>query len=349
MFLIRQAGPADFAGVYRLAKLLDSYNLPGDPVYIRRLLEISRDSFQGRLPRSTAKYLFVLESVPFPGVPGLLVPGTPGNGTVVGCSLIIAKHGTPGHPHLWFALDKITKRSRTLGIRRSHHVLRLGFTENGPTEVGGLIVLPGYRRHVERCGLQISFVRFLYMAIHPARFEPKVLVEYRGAMGTGNTSIFWDRVGRVFTGLPYPKADRLSVTNKEFIRSLLPHEPIYCALLPTAVQHAIGAVHPSAQRAAGLLQRIGFRPIRQIEPFDGGPYYTARRREIRLIRGTHSLPVAASRRKTGASFLVGTERGGAFRAVVARGKIVKDWLFLGQRSLKLLHVCEGEKVYACPI
>ena len=333
MFLIRQAGPADFAGVYRLAKLLDSYNLPADPAYVRRLLEISRDSFQGRLLKSTAKYLFVLEH----------------NRKIVGSSLIIAKHGTPGHPHLWFALDTVTKRSRTLGLRRSHHVLRLGSTEDGPTEVGGLIVLPGYRRHAERCGLQISFVRFLYMAIHPARFEPEVLVEYRGAMGTGNTSLFWDRVGRVFTGLSYSKADRLSVTNKEFIRSLLPHEPIYCALLPTAVQRAIGAVHPSAQRAAGLLQRIGFRPIRQIEPFDGGPYYTAHRRKIRLVRQTRQFSAVRAWREIGTSFLIGTERGGSFRAVVARGKMVSGRLFIGREPLKLLKVREGENLYACPV
>ncbi len=333
MFLIRQAGPADFAGVYRLAKLLDSYNLPADPVYVRRLLKISQASFQGKQPRSKAEYLFVLER----------------EGKIVGSSLIIAKHGTPGRPHLWFALDTITKHSRTLKIRRSHQVLRLGFTENGPTEGGGLVVLPRYRRHADRCGLQISFVRFLYMAIHPDRFEPEVLVEYRGAMRKRNTSLFWERVGRVFTGLPYPKADRLSVTNKEFIRSLLPHEPIYCALLPTAVQHAVGAIHPSAQRAAGLLRAIGFRPIRQIEPFDGGPYYTARRREIRLVRQMKQVPVVRAKRESGAYFLVGTERGGSFRAVVARGEMAQGWLFLGQESLKRLNVYEGEKVYGCPI
>jgi len=128
--LIREAGPGDFAGIFRLARILDSYNLPADRRFIHRLLETSRDSFRGRLPKTRARYLFALEE----------------RGRIVGCSLIIAKHGTRGHPHLWFELGRVTRRSRTLGRRRTHQVLRLGFTENGPTEIGGLVVLPSCRR-----------------------------------------------------------------------------------------------------------------------------------------------------------------------------------------------------------
>lgn len=289
MFLIRQAGREDFPGVFQLAKLLDSYNLPADQKTIRQLLECSEDSFAGRLPKSKARYLFVLEERP-------TVSDTEGvRHRVVGCSLILAKHGTRAKPHLWLGLESITRRSRTLGIQRSNPVLRLGFTEDGPTEVGGLVVLPGYRKNRECCGLQISYVRFLYMGIHPARFERKILVEYRGAFGAGNRSPFWESVGRVFTGLPYRQADRLSVTNKEFILGLFPHEPIYCALLPESVRKAIGAIHPAAQRAAGLLKGIGFRPIPQIEPFDGGPYYSASQGQVRLIRLMRWLRAAVIR------------------------------------------------------
>ncbi len=361
MFLIRQAGPDDFPGVFALARLLDSYNLPADRGYIRELLQVSEESFAGRLPRSKARYLFVLEEKgqspleqgqsPLQRILEGAGAGTVPAGTVpkiVGCSLIIAKHGTPGRPHLWLGLESITKRSRTLGIRRTHPVLRLGFTEDGPTEVGGLVVLPRYRKHPEQCGLQISYVRFLYMAMHPDRFENKILVEYRGAMRTGNQSPFWEAMGRVFTGLPYGKADRLSVSNKEFIRSLFPREPIYCALLPKSVRAAIGAIHPAAQRAAALLRGIGFKPMDQIEPFDGGPYYSAARAKVRLIRRTKRLRVAANvilaqaRIKSDGSnrsYLVGTEVGGFFRAALMRGS----------SELKLLRVGAGDPVYACPV
>lgn len=341
MFLIRQAGPADYAGVFALARLLNSYNLPADPTYVRKLLALSRDSFAGRAPRTQAKYLFVLEE-----------QFHRSHKRLVGCSLIMGKHGTPGSPHLWFSLDTLKKRSRTLGIARSHQVLRLGFTEDGPTEVGGLIVLPGYRRHPDRCGLQISFVRFLYMAMNPRRFEPQVLVEYRGAMSIGGKTPFWENVGKVFTGLSYAKADRLSVDNKEFIVSLLPADPIYCALLPTAVQQAIGAIHPAAERAAKLLQGIGFQRLPQIEPFDGGPYYLAQRSKIKLVQSTRRMKAklfAGPRLRGSHFFMVGTEKGGTFRAVIARAGLKGNQLALGREELKLLGVEPGDLLYACPI
>ncbi|MBI3318731.1 MAG: arginine N-succinyltransferase [Candidatus Omnitrophica bacterium] len=329
MFLIRQAGPGDFSGVYALARILDSYNLPADRRYLRELLLTSQRSFAGKVPREKGRYLFVLED----------------RGRIVGCSLIIAKHGVPGQPHLWLGLERARKKSRTLGVEREHKVLRLGFTEDGPTEVGGLVVLPPYRRNRRQCGLQISFVRFLYMAIHPERFERKVLVEYRGAMGSGKKSPFWEALGRVFTGLSYQRADRLSVSNKEFILHLFPREPIYCALLPVSVQRAIGAIHPAASRAAGLLKGIGFRPIPQIEPFDGGPYCAAPLRKIRLIRRVKRLSLAEVLVRPGLT-LVGTEAGGFFRAALIPGAAMPDRS--GQEALRrLLKVRRGEKVYAC--
>jgi arginine N-succinyltransferase len=178
------------------------------------------------------------------------------------------------------------------------------------------------------------------MAMHPERFEKDVLVEYRGAMGRGNRSPFWEEVGKVFTGLPYGKADRLSVTNKEFIWSLLPKEPIYCALLPKPVQAAIGAIHPDARQAARLLESIGFRPLPQIEPFDGGPYYLARRANVSVVRSMRRIPAGRFDSSGGGRFLVGTDAGGKFRAVMASGA-TELW--------KRLRVDAQEVVNACRI
>ena len=345
MFLIREAGPKDFRGAFSLAKALDSYNLPADGSYIRQLLQTSEESFAGLLAKPKARYLFVLER----------------EKKIVGCSLIIAKHGTPGHPHLWFSEEQIEKSSRTLGTRRSHPVLRLGYTEDGPTEVGGFVVLPRYRGRPERCGLQLSYVRFLYMAMHPERFEKTVLIEYRGAMGAGGKSPFWEAIGRVFTGLSYQRADRLSARNKEFILGLLPSEPIYCALLPESVQRAIGAIHPAAQPAAALAARIGFRPIPQVEPFDGGPYYSALRKEIKLVRETRKVTVATSpspwpspRRGEGGVrgfhlHLVATEAGGCFRAVLIRGTVSSGRFTMEEEGFDRLKVHSGDQAYVCAV
>ena len=347
MFLIREAGPKDFSGVYPLAKLLDSYNLPADPAYVKHLLRLSRDSFRGKVPREKAKYLFVLEAK------GRLAAFAKGSETtrpscLVGCSLIIAKHGTKGSPHLWFGLERLVKKSRTLRLTRSHEVLRLGYTEDGPTQVGGLEVLPGFRRHPAHCGLQLSYARFLYMAIHPRRFEEKVLVEYRGLSRIGEKSPFWEAVGKTFTGLSYKKADRLSVANKEFILGLLPKEPIYRALLPRDVRRAIGAVHPGARRAVVLLRRIGFRPIPQVEPFDAGRYYAASRKKIRLVKRTRRM--VADRGEGGRTLcLAGTDRGGFFRALLTRVTLQGNRCKLEEEALKSLGIKPGDTVHACPL
>ena len=333
MLLIREAGPRDFSGVFALARILDSYNLPADRRFIRDLLETSESSFGGLLPRNRARYLFVLEA----------------ERKIVGCSLIIAKHGTPGHPHLWFSLDRVEKRSETMPIRKSHAVLRMGGTEDGPTEVGGLIVLPRYRGRPERCGLQLSYVRFLYMAAHPERFQDTVLIEYRGAMGSKGKSPFWEAIGRVFTGLPYQKADRLSAVNKEFILSLLPAEPIYCALLPPAVQKTIGAIHPSAQPAAALAARIGFRRIPQVEPFDGGPYYTASLQAIRLVRETRPVRLLQGGGGANRPHLVAAEAGGYFRAVLTEGTISTERFKMGEEAFRKLKIKAGDPAHVCAV
>jgi arginine N-succinyltransferase len=234
----------------------------------------------------------------------------------------------------------------------------MGGTEDGPTEVGGLVVLPRYRHGRERCGLQLSYIRYLYMAMHPERFEKTVLIEYRGAMGSKGKSPFWEAIGRVFTGLPYHRADHLSTRNKEFIQSLLPEEPIFCALLPNPVQRAIGAIHPSARPAAALAGRIGFRRIPQVEPFDGGPYYTADRERIRLVRETRRLPVVQREKKIGTGyrngtryrgFLVAEETGGTFRAVLAEGAISAGQFKMEEEAFRRLKMKAGDPIYVCAV
>ena len=56
-----------------------------------------------------------------------------------------------------------------------HTYLRLRYSMDGPTEIGGLIVTQAMRGHPERIGKLISWVRFLYICRHLARFEPRIV------------------------------------------------------------------------------------------------------------------------------------------------------------------------------
>ena len=67
--------------------------------------------------------------------------------------------------------------AETLGKHFRHLVLRLGASYDGPTEIGGLILAPQYRGDPHQLGKQLSYVRFLFMAMHPERCRPTVISE----------------------------------------------------------------------------------------------------------------------------------------------------------------------------
>lgn len=341
---IRQARSSDLAALWPLAQQLDSYNLPADRRWLAHLLDISVQSFRGRVPRARAKYLFVMEARP--------------GGRLIGCSLILAKHGTPRLPHLW--LDVKTMRHQ----RVTQTVLQLGATTDGPTEIGGLIVARPYRGHPQHFGRQLSFVRFAYMARHPERFESRLLVEYLPPLSRTGGSGLWRAFGARFTGLSYHQADRLSMTDKTFILRSFPRTPIHASLFPPEVQAQIGQVHPAAAGACAMLRRVGFRYLRQVEPFDGGPYYGARRTGISVIRRTRAgqlrlarmeaLPRASALRvggfPAGSLGLICVEpTPGEFRAVQApyhwRGQEIEVTAMV----MKQLDSCSGMDSYVTPL
>ena len=336
---IRQARRTDLAALWPLAQQLDSYNVPADRAYLRRLLATSEQSFAGRMAKSRARYLFVMERLP--------------EGGVVGCSLILAKHGTPGFPHLWLDVTRRRMTSRTLGRRVTHEVLQLGSTTDGPTEIGGLIVAPRYRRRPEHLGRQLSYVRLVYMAMHPERVESRVLVEYLPPLTSTGNSVLWEHFGRPFTRLSYRTADRLSITNKEFILGLFPREPIYTDFLPAAVRAQLGVVHPAAVGACALLRRVGFRYLRQIEPFDGGPYFGAPRARISLIQATRRGRLVSADPGRGRWPQVGLvcaePSRGEFRAVWSPFRWRLAHLEVPPSTIQWLEVREGGPAYATPV
>jgi arginine N-succinyltransferase len=127
-------------------------------------------------------------------------------------------------------------------------------------------------------------VRFLYIAMHPARFRERVLVELLPKLEEDRRSPLWEALGRKFTGLSYQDADRLSRENKEFIQQLFPPGDIYATLFTQKIQDAIGEVGSETAGAKQMLTKIGFRYDERIDPFDGGPHFSAATKEIEPIR-----------------------------------------------------------------
>jgi arginine N-succinyltransferase len=205
--------------------------------------------------------------------------------------MVIAQYGRRDTPFISLEVKKEEKYSQMLDRHFEHKLLRLTFNYHGPTEIGGLIVLPEYRKVAERLGQLISYVRFLFIAMHRADFQDEVVAELLPPLEADGTSYLWEALGRHFTGLTYQEADKLSKKNKEFIRSLFPLVDIYAALLPTQAQEVIGVVGPQTKGVEKLLRRVGFRYANRVDPFDGGPEFRARTDEITLVQLSATGPV----------------------------------------------------------
>jgi arginine N-succinyltransferase len=272
-FVVRDARPADLEPLLRLSRILDSINLPTERDDLRKVIAQSRRSFAGTLEDpSKGIYVFVAED---------RQTGIPAGG-----SMIIAKHGTPESPHYYLEVGSDDRYSKTLHKMFRHSYLHLHHSMDGPTEVGGLIVEPKLRRHPARLGTQLSFVRFLYMALHRDRFGTDVIAEMKPPLTPKGENRFWECYGSRVTGLTFREADKLSTKDKEFIPALFPNVPIYTCMLPLAVQQEIGTVGPQTKGAVRLLEHIGLRFLNQIDPFDAGPYYGARIDDVSAVRQT---------------------------------------------------------------
>jgi arginine N-succinyltransferase len=282
MFLLRDIAPADLDGLEKAAVHLDSVNLPDDRAALSTIIERSGASFAATLPVADRCFTFVAVEAG---------PRGQGGG-LVGTSMLFAQHGSRRAPHVFFDVLDEERYSDTLDRHFAHRVLRIGYNYKGLTEVGGLVLRPEFRRHPERLGRSLAFVRFLYLARHRDLFRDEVLSELMPPLEPDGTSLLWESLGRKFTGLTYQEADRLSQTNKEFIRALFPQDPIYATLLPPHVQALIGQVGPETKGVEKMLREAGFDYANRIDPFDGGPHFHAKTDDITLVKAARTARVA---------------------------------------------------------
>ena len=134
MLILRPIESDDLDDLTALADQLDSMNLPNDRDFLAKRIEHSRRSFAGKLDQGDpGLFVFVLEDLAAQ--------------RCIGTSLILPKHGVPGAPYYWLEVSTEERSSPDLDRHIAHTKLRLRSTEDGPTEVGGLILDPGYRSH----------------------------------------------------------------------------------------------------------------------------------------------------------------------------------------------------------
>ena len=340
MLILREIEERDLDPLLALAGHLDSMNLPSDRDFLSARIDTSRRSFAREIADWRERiYVFALEDSE--------------TGCCIGTSTIVAKQGRPGARYYWLKVTTEERRSTALGKRFVHTKLQLMSTDNGPTEIGGLILDPSYRRHPEKAGKALSILRFAYISAHPELFEREVIAEMLSPFEESGENLLWNAFGAKFTGLPYREADHLSARDKQFITDLFPVDPVYATLFPANVQAVIGQPNETAKAALRILEKVGFKYLNQVDPFDGGPYYgaardaivsVAERREL-VLPGLITEPVS---HRDGQLALVSAERNLGFRATVV--PLDEESTPLCSKACReALGVCCGDRVSVTPL
>lgn len=229
-------------------------------------LNIDKEQLADRVERSHFAFRRLTERAE--GAPYVFVMQDLDNGSLAGTSCIFSKTGG-FEPFYAYRIVKETNYCELL--KQSHEIssLQLIKTHNGPTEIGSLFLLPEYRGRGS--GRLLSMSRFAYIAAHPKRFASQTIAEMRGFLDPNGVSPFWEAIGSHFFKIDFPRADSLSMIDKQFIEDLMPKYPIYLDLLPREAVVVIGQVHVQTKPALAMLESQGFVRTDQIDIFDGGP------------------------------------------------------------------------------
>ncbi len=278
MYILRSASLSDLDDLFDLSHLMLFINLPQDKEIIKSKIESSIKAFTKPSKKLWENYyLFVLEDTKAQ--------------RIIGASMIHAQHGTEFEPHYFFSVSQENKFSKSLNTGFIHGTLKLGLDTNGPTEIGGLILDTEFRKSEKKLGKQLSFVRFLYMGMNQSKFKDTIHSELMPPFDNEGHAPLWEAIGRRFLNLEYHEADVLSRSNKEFILSLFPADTIYMTLLPIEARNAIGKVGEETAPVKKMLEGIGFKYTNEVDPFDGGPHYRAKLKDITPIKDLFEVEI----------------------------------------------------------
>jgi arginine N-succinyltransferase len=215
----------------------------------------------------------------------------------------------------------------------------------GSSEVGGLFLHPNER--AGGLGLLLARSRYLFIAMHRARFANRILAELRGVLDERGGSPFWDGVAGRFFGMTFQDADYFNaIHGNQFIADLMPKHPVYVAMLSDSARSAIGVPHPSGRAAMRMLEEEGFAHEGYIDIFDGGPTMTARTDQVRSVAEASCSTLIQADSTSGERALLATGRLGGFRCCYGLCEAAEDGVVIDPAAAELLGVGPGDEVWS---
>jgi arginine N-succinyltransferase len=340
MFVIRPAILDDLPTLLKLAKMVHFINLPADKDLLAAKIGRSRKSFAGDVTDIRQReFMFALEDHE--------------SNEVIGTCSVLGCVSWEGHPHIYLKTGRREMYSEDLQGGQVHTTIEIATDTSGPSEVGGLILAPGFRGHPQRLGSLLSLIRFHFIGLHPELFSQRILAEMMGPLTPDSGTLLWEYLGRRFINLSYKEADLFSSRSKEFLLSLWPKGEILVSLLPPEARALIGRVGDETEPAKRMLENQGFKYHGHVDPFDGGPYLDTRVAEIPLVKATTSMTVGEPADDdvdfgTAEAFVSHKGRGG-FRATRTGYAIDGDRLILPNTTREAISVSTNASVGFTPL
>ena len=333
-FRLRAARPADLEHLYEMAKLTGGgfTNLPPDRKSLTEKLERAAAAFANDAAQlSDELFVLVLENAR--------------TGAVRGTCQIMSQVGQRW-PFYSYRLNTLTQYSRELDRTVRAELLSLVTDLEGSSEVGGLFLHPNER--AGGLGLLLARSRYVFIAMHRARFADRILAELRGIIDERGGSPFWDGVAGRFFGMGFQEADYFNAINgNQFIADLMPKHPVYIAMLGEDARSVIGVPHPSGRAAMRMLELEGFHHDGYVDIFDGGPTMVAQTDQVASIRESASARVTGMDASEGERAILATGHLGTFRACFG-ARVLDDegGIAIDSASADLLDVSEGDEVWS---
>jgi arginine N-succinyltransferase len=335
-FRLRAARPTDLEALYEMAKLTGGgfTNLPADRKALSRKLERAEAAWANEAEAlSDEQFVLVLEK--------------PTTGEVRGTCQMMTQVGQQW-PFYSYRLNTITQHSEKLQRTVRAEMLSLVTDLEGSSEVGGLFLHPNER--AGGLGLLLARSRYLFIAMHRARFADRVLAELRGVHDERGGSPFWDGVAGRFFGMTFQEADYFNAINgNQFIADLMPKHPVYVAMLSESARSAIGVPHPSGRAAMRMLEEEGFEYEGYLDIFDGGPTMTAATDRVKSIAAARPARVTSTDcRNGGQKALLAAGRLAGFHACYGACEPDDGGIALDPEAAELLGVGVGDEVWTVP-
>ncbi len=331
-FRIRAANLGDHQHLYEMAKLTGGgfTNLPPDRTSLANKLHHSAEGY-GRKGEYEPGELF------------LMILENSETGEVRGTCQIFTGVGKIW-PFYSYRLTTLTQYSKELDRTFRAEMLNLVNDLDGASEVGGLFLHPAER--AGGLGMLLARSRYLFIAMHRARFSDRIFAELRGVIDERGGSPFWDGVAGRFFGMSFQEADHFNAINgNQFIADLMPKHPVYIAMLPETARSVIGLPHPSGRPAMRMLEAEGFSYEGYLDIFDGGPTMTARTDKVESIANARTASIADINATQGDRVLIATGELANFRCAFGIAEHGDAGVSIDAASAKTLGVNTGDVVW----